>query len=140
MTVNSSENMANGDTKASEPLGERCEFKAYREVLQPYGESTVKVIADPFEDQSSRDDDAPYAIVVRKLIEPNKPEKTKLLVNSPHILQAFRDVIQSYSMVASDFKSPVELESPPPSRCSSTTGRGWTRTAAPCRTRRPART
>ncbi|KAK7911263.1 hypothetical protein PG985_013744 [Apiospora marii] len=104
--------MSNGDIKAPEPLGERCEFKAYREVLQPNGESTVKVMADPFEDHTGRDDDSPYAIVVRRLIEPGKPEKTKLLVNSPHILQAFRDVIRSYSMVPSDFHSPVELESP----------------------------
>ncbi|KAK8135727.1 P-loop containing nucleoside triphosphate hydrolase protein [Apiospora sp. TS-2023a] len=112
MTVTSSENALNGEAKVPEPLGERCEFKAYREVLQPDGGSSVKVIADPFEDHTGRDDDSPYAIVVRKTIEPHRPERTKLLVNSPHILQAFRDVIGSYSMVPSDFKSPVELESP----------------------------
>ncbi|KAK8040896.1 hypothetical protein PG994_013903 [Apiospora phragmitis] len=112
MTITSAENLTNGDGKAREPLGPRCEFKAYREVIQPDGQSSVKVIEDPFEDQTGRDDDSPYAIVVRQIIEPNKPEKKKLRVNSPHILQAFRDVIQSYSMVPSGFKSPVELESP----------------------------
>ncbi|KAK6849450.1 hypothetical protein PG995_013283 [Apiospora arundinis] len=112
MTVTSIENLPNGDVKAKEALGERCEFKAYREVLQPDGQPSVKVVEDPFEDHTGRGEDSPYAIVVRKIITPQKPEKTKLLINSPHILAAFRDVIQSYSMVPSDFKSPVELESP----------------------------
>ncbi|KAK8110761.1 uncharacterized protein PG998_007218 [Apiospora kogelbergensis] len=112
MTATSTENTTNGDDKPQEALGQRCEFKAYREVLQPDGQPSVKAMEDPFEDHTGRDQDSPYAIVVRQIIDPKKPVNTKLLINSPHILAAFRDVIECYTMVPSDFKSPVELESP----------------------------
>ncbi|KAI1498903.1 P-loop containing nucleoside triphosphate hydrolase protein [Biscogniauxia marginata] len=95
----------------SEPVGEKCQFKAYHETVKG-GVPSSEPISDPFGKLSARDNDSAYALVIKRTFEENKPKKTTLQVNSPHILAAFRSVIKSYIPVPSDFNSPLELKGP----------------------------
>ena len=57
--------------------------------------------------------DSSYALVVQQIFtERNQLDLTRLAINSPHILRAFREVIGSYLTVAADFTEPFEMESP----------------------------
>ncbi|KAI1082904.1 P-loop containing nucleoside triphosphate hydrolase protein [Whalleya microplaca] len=93
------------------PLGTRCAFKAYHETVKD-GKPTKETLSDPFANLKISDDDSAYALVIHKKHKENEPIKTKLKVNSPEILRAFREVIESYIDIPSDFSSPLELESP----------------------------
>ncbi|KAI1844688.1 hypothetical protein JX265_007053 [Neoarthrinium moseri] len=92
-------------------VGQKCELQAYLEIFDGVQRSKTSV-SDPFGKFSSRTDDSPYALVVNRAVEKDRPEKVSLQVNSPFILQTFREVIKSYSPVASDFTSPFELQNP----------------------------
>ncbi|TGJ84946.1 hypothetical protein E0Z10_g3827 [Xylaria hypoxylon] len=91
--------------------GNKCEFKAYHETIKD-GVPKSEHILEPFAEHSNQNDDSAYALVIRRTFEQGSPKKTNLAVNSPHVLKAFRDVIRSYDPVASDFTSPLNLESP----------------------------
>ncbi|KAI1340418.1 P-loop containing nucleoside triphosphate hydrolase protein [Xylariaceae sp. FL0016] len=91
--------------------GKRCAFKTYHESVKG-GIPVSEPISDPFGKLKPRDDDSAYALVIKRTFEEHKPQKTTLTINSSHILQAFRDVIESYAPVPSDFRSPVELKGP----------------------------
>lgn len=57
--------------------------------------------------------DKSYALVVRQsFTELNRLNQTTLTINSPHILQAFRNVIGSYPTVPADFSEPFDILSP----------------------------
>lgn len=101
--------------EASEtPTGVRCEFKTYHTAPKKNGELETKTITEPFGKLSHNDDDTPYALVIkRKFTDKYELDSTTLTINSPYLLQAFRDVVGTgYTTVASDFKSPFELSSP----------------------------
>lgn len=95
----------------------RCEFRTYhtRHSKKTEGYVTEKV-AKPFgglgPEDGNEDDD--YALLIRrKFNEKHELESTKLTVNSPHLLGAFRELVgTSYPIVASDFKKPFDLQSP----------------------------
>ncbi|KAI0889748.1 P-loop containing nucleoside triphosphate hydrolase protein [Annulohypoxylon maeteangense] len=93
------------------PPGEKCEFKAYHETLK-HGISSTETTEDPFNKGAYHDEDSAFALVIRRKFQENKPDKTTLQVNSPHILKAFREIIKSYLAVPSDFTSTVELHTP----------------------------
>ncbi|KAH7309820.1 P-loop containing nucleoside triphosphate hydrolase protein [Stachybotrys elegans] len=96
-------------------VGMRCEFRTYHEIPKKDGEMVVKKISDPFGKSSIQVDDSPYALVIKRRFpheNPSTPSSVSLRVNSPHILKAFRDVIGSYSTVASNFQTPFTLTGP----------------------------
>ncbi|KAJ2992188.1 hypothetical protein NUW58_g2251 [Xylaria curta] len=99
-------------TNGSPPsVGNKCEFKAYRETIKDGVPSSEQVL-DPFADYGSRSDDSTYALIIKRTFEHGQPKKTTLTVNSPYILKAFRDVVRSYDSVSSDFTSSLNLEGP----------------------------
>jgi hypothetical protein len=57
--------------------------------------------------------DGQFAAVVRQVYtKENKLETTRLTINSPHILKAFRDVVGTYPTLAVDFTEPFDMEAP----------------------------
>ncbi|KAL9056892.1 MAG: hypothetical protein Q9162_002663 [Coniocarpon cinnabarinum] len=59
------------------------------------------------------DPNSAFAMVVtRKHDTHGRLDKTLLKINSPHLLQAFRDVVVSHPTVPEGFEAPIELESP----------------------------
>ncbi|KAI0470206.1 P-loop containing nucleoside triphosphate hydrolase protein [Xylaria cf. heliscus] len=105
--------MAQGDLpNGSEPsVGTTCEFKAYHETIKD-GVPKLETCLQPFGEQTNKDDDSAYALVIKRTFEQGTSKKTDLTVNSPHILKAFRDVIRSYEPVPSDFTSSLTLQAP----------------------------
>lgn len=95
----------------SPPTGSKCEFKAYHKTIKD-GVPKTKDILEPFAEYENLDNDSAYALIIKRTFEQGEPKRTKLSVNSPHILKAFRDVIRSYEPVASDFNSPLNLRTP----------------------------
>jgi hypothetical protein len=95
-------------------IGEKCEFKAYRNTKKKDGKVSVEGVPQPFDQLAiGGDKDSSYTLVINRFLgEKNQLEKTTLQVNSPHLLKVFREVVKSYPTVASDFTSPFELESP----------------------------
>lgn len=93
-----------------QPAGQKCEFKAYHETIKD-GIPKSEQVEEPFAGQSSLEDDA-YALIIKRTFQQGEPKKTSLTINSPHILQAFREVIRSYDPVASDFTSSLTLHGP----------------------------
>lgn len=94
-----------------QPTGSKCEFKAYHETVKD-GIPKLEHIPEPFAEYENKSDDNTYALVIKRSFTQEKPKKTTLTINSPHILKAFRDVIRSYDPVASDFTSSLSLQSP----------------------------
>ena len=89
----------------------RCELRIWQERYKKDGQQ--EIIARDGLDDEGPDEDQEYAIVVRKVMtEKNVLDRTTIRTNSPHILMAYREVIQSYSMVPSNFEKPFEMESP----------------------------
>ncbi|KAI1191752.1 P-loop containing nucleoside triphosphate hydrolase protein [Nemania serpens] len=95
----------------SQSMGSKCEFKAYHETIRD-GVPKSEDVLEPFAEYENRGSDSAYALIIKRTFEQGEPKKTKLTVNSPHILKAFRDVIRSYEPVASDFHSPLSLYTP----------------------------
>ncbi|KAJ3958820.1 hypothetical protein N0V92_004574 [Colletotrichum tropicale] len=100
-------------------VGSKPQFKTYHAVHKKGGKVTTETLTDPFglpahEQETGKD--SSYALVInRKFDKDNsqQPKSVTLKVNSPHLLQAFREVIgPEYPTVASDFTSPFELQSP----------------------------
>lgn len=95
----------------------RCEFRAYQTAPKKAGGAPVtEKIADPFDKLrvGKGGDDDEYALVIKRVYgDKFELESTTLVVNSPHLLGVFRQLIgSSYTTVASDFTKPLELESP----------------------------
>ena len=90
--------------------GTRCELRIWRQRYKRDGtQETVAVESLG----GGHDLDDSYAIVVNQIFsERNRLDSTVLIINSAHILKAFRDVIQSYPTVAADFSEPFDMESP----------------------------
>ena len=98
---------------ASPETGLRCEFKTYRTIPKKDGRLQKDVLTDAFDDLHFGDDDTPYALVIhRTFSEKHELKSVSLTINSPHLLQVFREVIGEYATVASDFTRPFELSSP----------------------------
>ncbi|KAI3320065.1 P-loop containing nucleoside triphosphate hydrolase protein [Xylariaceae sp. AK1471] len=89
--------------------GKKCEFKAYHETIKD-GVPQSEHILEPFAEHGNEGDDNNHALIIRRTFEHGKPKQTKLAINSPHILKAFREVVRSYDPVASDFTSPLTLQ------------------------------
>lgn len=94
--------------------GSRCEFKTYHTVPKKDGKLATETLIEPFGKVRVADDDAPYALVVKRTFTKKYDLKSvTLTVNSAHILRAFRDVIgDKYPAVAADFTTPFTLQSP----------------------------
>lgn len=95
----------------------RCEFRTYHTRYNKKSEGYVtEKVPKPFEGLGVKDgnEDDNYALLIkRKFNEKHELESTTLAVNSPHLLGAFRELVgTSYPTVASDFKKPLELQSP----------------------------
>lgn len=94
----------------AEPQGSKPELKIYHKRYKKDGSSETtavsKLDADPVLDDQ-------YAIVVlRVFTKESNLRRTALTVNSPHILNAFREVVVSHPTVAEDFSEPFDLHSP----------------------------
>lgn len=103
------------DTNMAVPdldIGSRCEFRTYHKILRKEGGKAVKLVTDPFKSEK-KDADSTYALVIKRDYSNKEGHgSVTLKINSPHLLQAFRQVIKSYPSVSSDFNSPFELSSP----------------------------
>ncbi|KAH6682238.1 P-loop containing nucleoside triphosphate hydrolase protein [Plectosphaerella plurivora] len=103
---------ANVDTPAH---GSRCQFKTYRHGRRKDGRASVEEELDAFQLSEHHDDDASYALVIRRhFTDKHELESVVVRINSPEILAAFREVIGAYPTVAADFTTPFELTSPFP--------------------------
>ena len=103
-TINGS---TDDDTKN---VGEICELRIWQ---QRYKRDGVQEIVAVESLGGQHGFDKSYAIVVNQIFsEKNRLESTFLTINSEYILKAFRDVIQSYPTVPSDFSEPFDMESP----------------------------
>ncbi|KAI1823630.1 P-loop containing nucleoside triphosphate hydrolase protein [Xylaria intraflava] len=91
--------------------GIKCEFKAYHKTIKD-GVLRSESVIDPFARQDNHSDDIKYALVVNDTSESRQHSKTELTINSPYILKALRDVVRSYEPAASDFTSPLTIQSP----------------------------
>ncbi|WPH00417.1 P-loop containing nucleoside triphosphate hydrolase protein [Acrodontium crateriforme] len=107
---------SNGEPKApqqskpQEPVGSKCSLKIWQERYNAEGEQEKVEVPDL---GGSPSVDAEYAVVVRQIFsERNRLDLTRLTVNSPHILKAFRDVVGSHPAVPADFSEPFDMESP----------------------------
>ncbi|KAH7140403.1 P-loop containing nucleoside triphosphate hydrolase protein [Dactylonectria estremocensis] len=94
--------------------GMKCECKSYRHARKKDGHIAVEEEKDAFCPTLPKDEaDGTYALVInRHFSDKHEIESMTLRINSPHLLEAFRNVIKSYSTVAADFTCPFELESP----------------------------
>lgn len=99
-------------------VGSRPECRAYHHIPNKDGKIETKKILEPFGKSKrtiAREDDNGYALISNHNFNDKNPsvlDSVTLTVNSPHLLKAFREVVKSYSMVASDFEKPFELKSP----------------------------
>ncbi|ROW06782.1 hypothetical protein VMCG_04011 [Cytospora schulzeri] len=97
----------------SSEIGLRCEFKTYHTAPKKDGRLQTDVITEAFGDLHFGGSDTPYALVIhRTFAEKSELKSVKLTVNSPHLLHVFREVVKSYTTVASDFTRPFELSNP----------------------------
>jgi hypothetical protein len=108
--------MADPEIQVDSLIGSRPEFKTYHHIRKKDGKISVEPVLEPFgKAKTSGDDESSYALVInRNYTAENQGEATSvtLQVNSPSLLKAFREIVKSYPTVASDFKSPFELQSP----------------------------
>jgi hypothetical protein len=103
--------MATSENQATHPEpGSRGEFRTY-EVRRKDNKTFAKSVPDPFGKHDELDKDEAYALVINRDYTGPEPS-VRLRINSPRLLQAFRDVIKHYPAVAADFKSPFELKGP----------------------------
>lgn len=92
-------------------VGEKCEIRVWQQKYKKDGTQEI-VKKDGLRPEHSEDDE-PYALVATRIFDTkNVLEKTQLVVNSPRLLQIFRNMIGSYPTVPSDFETAVEMESP----------------------------
>ncbi|KAI0468981.1 P-loop containing nucleoside triphosphate hydrolase protein [Xylaria cf. heliscus] len=102
-------------TPKGSQFGSRCEFKTYHTVPNKEGRLKVKPIVDPFEHEARGHVDNTYALVISReftVEDQSAPKSVTLKVNSPKLLQTFREVVKSHPSVPSDFKSPFEIRNP----------------------------
>ena len=98
-----------GTLKASE-TGEKCEIKIFQE---RYKNGHRVVFATEGLEPDEFITDNSYALVARKVFtEQNSLKNSIVQINSPYLLEAFRQVVGSYPTVPSNFEEPFELESP----------------------------
>ena len=101
------------DPSASDTVGKTCKLRVWQDRTKRDGTRDVVRL----DDLSSKKlpDDAEYALVVTYHIDLSNrdaSDKTIVRLNSPYLLQAFRDVVVSYPSVPSGFTEPFEMESP----------------------------
>lgn len=90
--------------------GAKCELRVWQKRYKHEG-GEEKVMVESW--GQNQNFDKAYALVVDQQFTPdNRLDYSRLTINSPHILQAFRDVIKSYPTVASDFSEPFDMRSP----------------------------
>jgi hypothetical protein len=96
--------------KQPSDIGRKCDIRiSQQRYKNGRPEITVKDGLEP----DMFDEDNSYALVAKKIFtEKNVLESTTVRINSPHLLQAFRQLVESYPTVPSDFEEPFELESP----------------------------
>ena len=93
-------------------VGEKCDFKIWQ-VDRVKKDGSRETVSVKKLDAHELPNDAEYALVVRQIFgEKNNLETVKLEVNSPYLLQVFRDVVRAHPAVPSDFTKPFEMESP----------------------------
>ncbi|GKU07137.1 hypothetical protein FLAG1_10621 [Fusarium langsethiae] len=92
-----------------------CQSKTYRQIKRKDGSTSMKMELNDLQcmSDSKADEDSSYALVVRRYLgEEDKPESATIRINSPLLLTAFKEVVQSYPTVAADFMTAFELKSP----------------------------
>ncbi|KAI4717537.1 P-loop containing nucleoside triphosphate hydrolase protein [Aureobasidium sp. EXF-10727] len=88
----------------------KCEVKTWH-LLQKEDGTEEKTSVEGFGHVEPSTDH--FALVVtRKMDKNRKLESTTMHVNSPYILQAFRDVVKSHPTIPSDFSSSVDIPIP----------------------------
>ncbi|KAK1996295.1 P-loop containing nucleoside triphosphate hydrolase protein [Colletotrichum falcatum] len=99
-------------------VGSQPEFKTYHTYIKKDGKVTTETLTEAFglsRHGNATDPDSSYALVIKRTFpheSSNQQKSVTLIVNSPMLLQTFRDVVGSYSAVPSDFNSPFDLKSP----------------------------
>lgn len=94
-------------------VGSKCELKIWRERRGQSGTPETVEVSSLDPSDGLHDLDGHFAIVARQIFnEKHLLEKTKLTINSPHILKAFREVIVSDPTVPAGFTDPLEMISP----------------------------
>lgn len=101
------------DKKAEEkpklPVGSVNKLKLLQERFNKGDAETVEV--DSLTTYAGAD--AEFALVARQVYtDKNKLELTRVTINSPHILKAFRDVVGSYPTLPVDFTQSFDMEQP----------------------------
>jgi len=99
-------------------VGSRCEFKVYHNRYNRKTHRLEEVSVPSLAAGSSSDEhqeNREYGLVVKHMFDKeDEHDKTVLTVNSPLVLRAFREAIETYPTVASDFRTPFDMESPFP--------------------------
>lgn len=108
---------ANGDAlvvESNKDVGTICEIRIRYERFDKNGVLKTDVVKDKDKEVAhGHGADKEYAIVANQVYgKENRLEKEILTVNSKQLLAAFRKVIVSHPVVASDFTEPFEMESP----------------------------
>ncbi|KAF6806410.1 AAA family [Colletotrichum musicola] len=80
------------------PVGSQPEFRTYHSFYNKDGKLVTDPISEPFGSALGNDaeEDSSFALVIKRDFpkdDPHRPKKVKLTVNSPLILQAFRDML-----------------------------------------------
>ncbi|KAF5011048.1 hypothetical protein FDECE_2855 [Fusarium decemcellulare] len=95
--------------------GAKCEFKTYRYSKKKDGRIAVEADVEAFQSSAGlkHDADSSYALVIKRhFTDKHQIEAVTLWVNSPQLIEVFRQVIKSYPTVAANFTRPFELKSP----------------------------
>ena len=91
-------------------VGEKCEIRISQ---SRYKNGRQEIVVKDGLEPDQFDEDNSYALVVKKeFTEKNTLEHAYVQINSPHLLNAFRQLVRYYPTVPSDFEEPFELESP----------------------------
>lgn len=94
-------------------LGSKCELNIWRERHGQNGAPETVELSSLDPSDGLHDLDGQFDIAARQIFTDNHVmKKTKLTINSPHILKALRDVIISHPTIPVDFSDPFEMASP----------------------------
>lgn len=100
------------NTEHSAGVGMDCEIRIWEQRFKK-GQQECHSRVGLESEEAEIDQDKLYAIVARREFnDKNVLKKSTLEINSPYLLQVFREMVGSYSTVPSKFTEPFELESP----------------------------
>ena len=100
----------NGSVDHDVEIGMKADLRIWQQRYRRDGQQETVAVESLV---GAKGSDTAYAVVVNQIFsERNRLESVQLTINSPHILKAFRDVIKSYPVVASNFQEPFDMQSP----------------------------